>query len=314
MDKKIKRKIKQKLGLFGIVSFIFIALYCLTIVFVLVWALMNSVKSQYDFNGIGGYYPSNYFGLPRIPDSSLPSPELLGGWHFDNYALAFKIVAVTIGGNTVYTLDTMLINSLLFSTTMAFFGVFTPFITAYCCAKFEFKIKGLIYTTAIIVMMIPIVGSLSSELLIQRQLRLENLIGVCIIKNKYTGMYFLVFYGTFKSLSTTYMEAARVDGAGEYSIFFKIMLPLAKTSILSIFILLFITNWNDYYTPMMFLPYMPTLARGLQQITSAPAGQISTHFPVKLGSAMICALPTLALFVIFRKQIMGNITMGGIKG
>ena len=306
--RKHRAKIKQKLGPLGVVAFIFITIYCISIFLVLVWALLNSFKAEVDFAGMGGLYEANYFGLPRLPYS-----EKFGGWHFDNYVTAFEIISVRVGAE-VYKLDTMLVNSLLYTTAMALFGVFTPLLVAYACAKYNFKFKGLVYTTAIIVMMIPVVGSLSSELLIQRQLHLENLIGVCIIKNKYTGMYFLVFYGTYKSLSSTYMEAARIDGANEFSILFKIMIPLAKTSILSIFILLFIHNWNDYYTPMMFIPHMPTLARGLQQITSAPVGPISSHIPIKLGSSMLVAIPTLVLFVIFRKQIMGNISMGGIKG
>ena len=210
--KKIRKKIKQKLGPLGIIAFILISIYCLSIFFVLIWALINSFKAQYDFLGLGGLFEANYFGLPRLPYS-----EKYGGWHFDNYMTAFDIISVRVGSD-VYGLSTMLLNSLIYTTAMAFFGVFTPLLVAYACAKYSFKFKGVLYTTAIVVMMIPVVGSLSSELLIQRQLSLEHLIGVCIIKNKYTGMYFLVFYGTYKSLSTTYMEAARVDGASEFSL------------------------------------------------------------------------------------------------
>lgn len=306
--KKARIKVKQKIGVFGVVAFVLITIYCLTLLGVLLWSFLNSFKAQFDFLGLGALLEPNYFGLPRMPFS-----EKYGGWHFENYLTAFQAVSIRVGPN-LYSLDTMFLNSVLYTSCMSLFGVFTPLLVAYCCAKYEFKLKGLIYTTAIIVMMIPIVGSLSSELLIQRQLHLENLIGVCIIKNKYTGLYFLVFYGTYKSIPTTYMEAARIDGASEFAIFFKIMLSLGKSAIFSIMILLFINNWNDYYTPMMFLPFMPTVARGLQYVTSSPIGQLSSHIPIKLCTSIMVALPTLALFLAFRKQIMGSIAIGGIKG
>lgn len=306
--KKARIKVKQKIGAFGIIAFAVITIYCITILSVLIWAFMNSFKAQFDFLGLGGLLEPNYFGFPRGPFS-----EKYGGWHFENYLTAFKSVSIRVGVE-MFTLDEMFLNSVLYTSCMSVFGVLTPLIVAYCCAKYEFKLKAIIYTTAIIVMMIPIVGSLSSELLIQRQLHLENLIGVCIIKNKYTGLYFLVFYGTYKSISTTYMEAARIDGAGEFTIFFRIMLTLGKSAIFSIMILLFINHWNDYYTPMMFLPFMPTVARGLQYVTSAPIAQLSSHIPVKLCASIMVALPTLVLFLTFRKQIMGSIAIGGIKG
>ena len=164
---------------------------------------------------------------------------------------------------------------------------------------------------AIIVMLLPIIGSLAAEVQMADAFNFRNnLLGICLMKCKYAGLYFLVFYATFKSVSWTYAEAAQIDGAGHFKIFIEIMLPLIKSTAFAVFILLFIEFWNDYYTPMIFLPQAPTMSYGL--FVFQTDNRAST--PIQLAACLITCLPVLVLFVIFKDKIMGNVTMGGIKG
>ena len=139
-----------------------------------------------------------------------------------------------------------------------------PVVTAYVVSKYRFKGQKIIYTVAIIVMLIPIVGSLPSQVRFAEIFNFRNnIVGVCIMNCKYPGLYFLVFYAAFKNVSWTYSEAAQIDGAGHFKIFIQIMLPMILSTISAVFILYFISFWNEYTLPMIFLPDYPTVSYGL---------------------------------------------------
>lgn len=294
-------KISKKMDFFQIILYIVVSVYVLSMIYLLSFGLINSLKYWIDFN------TGNVFGLPR--------PEF--GWRFENYKKTFELFYVQIkpigeAPRNVYTIE-MLWNSLSYSVCMAFFCIMTQVMTAYAVAKYDFKFRNLIYTVAIIVMLIPIVGSLASEVQISNMLGLRNnLLGICIMRCKYPGIYFLVFYATFKSVSWTYAEAAQIDGAGHLQIFLRIMLPMIKNSLFAVFILTFITNWNEYYTPMIFLPDRPTIAYGLFMYQNNTETAMST--PIKLSAGFLTCIPIIVIFILFRNKIMGNVNVGGIKG
>ncbi len=290
-----KTKMSRKMDAFEIVLYVIVTIYCLSMIYVLLFGLINSLKDATDYEW------NNPFGLP--------SKEF--GWHFDNYAKVlteFKVF--TLGGNEVYLMQ-MFFNSLFYAVFMSLFCMATQIITAYAIAKYDFRFKSVLYGVAVVVMLLPIIGSLASEVQMAEVFNFRNnLIGVCIMKCKYPGLYFLVFYATFKGLSWTYAEAAQIDGAGHFKIFIEIMLPLIRSTVFAVFILLFIEYWNDYYTPMVFLPESPTMSYGLFLFQTD--NKAST--PVQLASCLMACLPILVVFVAFKDKIMSNVTMGGIKG
>lgn len=290
-----KTKMSRKMDAFEIVLYVIVTIYCLSMIYVLLFGLINSLKDATDYEW------NNPFGLP--------SKEF--GWHFDNYAKVlteFKVF--TLGGNEVYLMQ-MFFNSLFYAVFMSLFCMATQIITAYAIAKYDFRFKSVLYGVAVVVMLLPIIGSLASEVQMAEAFNFRNnLIGVCIMKCKYPGLYFLVFYATFKGLSWTYAEAAQIDGAGQFKIFIEIMLPLIRSTVFAVFILLFIEYWNDYYTPMVFLPESPTMSYGLFLFQTD--NKAST--PVQLASCLMACLPILVVFVAFKDKIMSNVTMGGIKG
>ena len=309
--KKIKTKkenrIKDRLGGIGIVSFVVIAVYCLSLILVLYWGLLTSVKYQFDFKD-GNFL----FGFPRKSlENGYP------GWYFENYSEAFRMLFIEVARKgqrprQVFIYE-MYFNSLLIATAFSFFKMFISMTVAYCVSKFEFKLGKVIYAFAIFVMLIPIVGSLASELDLSLSLGLyDNFFGVCLMKTDYTGIYFLVFYAAFKGISWTYAEAAEIDGANYYLIYFKIMIPLVLSTASAVFVLQFIMYWNDYYIQMMFLPSMPTVAYGLYYFQFSY--QQSSTIPNTIAAAMLACIPTLIIFIIFRNKIMGNLAIGGIKG
>ena len=294
---KRKNKISRKMDAFQIILYVIVTIYCLSMLYVLFFGLVNSLKDPED------YAWNSPFGFP--------SKEY--GWHFENYAdvlSAFNVFTMT--GREVY-LGEMFLNSVLYAVLMSLFCMATQIMTAYAIAKYDFKLKPVLYGVAVIVMLLPIIGSLASEVQIADTFNFRNnLLGVCLMKCKYPGLYFLVFYATFKGVSWTYAEAAQIDGAGHFKIFIEIMLPLIKSTAFAVFILLFIEYWNDYYTPMIFLPEAPTMSYGL--FTFQTDNKASASKPIQLAACLLTCLPVLVLFAVFKDKIMGNVTMGGIKG
>lgn len=290
-----KTKMSRKMDAFQVVLYVIVTIYCLSMIYVLLFGFVNSLKDATDYEW------NNPFGLP--------SKEF--GWHFDNYAKVLNEFKVfTLGGNEVYLMQ-MFFNSLFYAVLMSLFCMATQIITAYAIAKYDFRGKSVLYGVAVVVMLLPIIGSLASEVQMAEAFNFRNnLIGVCIMRCKYPGLYFLVFYATFKGLSWTYAEAAQIDGAGHFRVFIEIMLPLIKSTVFAVFILLFIEYWNDYYTPMVFLPESPTMSYGLFLFQTD--NKAST--PVQLASCLMACLPILVVFVAFKDKIMSNVTMGGIKG
>ena len=297
MRVKKNNRISRRMDAFQIILYVIVAVYCLSMVYVLLFGLINSLKDATDFEWL------NPFGFPH--------KEF--GWKFDNYSKVlkeFKVSSMSMGGEEVGFMG-MFVNSLLYAVFMSLFSMATQIMVAYAIAKYDFRLKPLLYGVAVIVMLLPIIGSLASEVQMADTFNFRNnLLGICLMKCKYAGLYFLVFYATFRSVSWTYAEAAQIDGAGHLKIFIEIMLPLIKSTVFAVFILLFIEFWNDYYTPMIFLPQSPTMSYGLFVFqTDHRASQ-----PIQLAACLLTCLPILVLFVVFKNKIMGNVTMGGLKG
>lgn len=297
MRVKKNNRISRRMDAFQIILYVIVAVYCLSMVYVLLFGLINSLKDATDFEWL------NPFGFPH--------KEF--GWKFDNYSKVlkeFKVSSMSMGGEEVGFMG-MFVNSLLYAVFMSLFSMATQIMVAYAIAKYDFRLKPLLYGVAVIVMLLPIIGSLASEVQMADTFNFRNnLLGICLMKCKYAGLYFLVFYATFRSVSWTYAEAAQIDGAGHLKIFIEIMLPLIKSTVFAVFILLFIEFWNDYYTPMIFLPQSPTMSYGLFVFqTDNRASQ-----PIQLAACLLTCLPILVLFVVFKNRIMGNVTMGGLKG
>lgn len=284
---------RRKTSLFFIVLFVVLIIYALLFVGLLVWAMMSSFKAPRDFQ-------TNPVGLPvKI---------------VNNFAEAIKLYKIQVGGikgRPLYAMfPQMLYNSALYSVGCALFNTVVTCLTAYCCARYKYRMSKIVYAVVLITMTIPIVGSLPSQIQVAQALRLYNTVwGMWLQSASFLGLYFLVFYETFASLPNSFFEAARIDGAGDFSLIFRIALPLAKNVFFTIFLLNFITYWNDYQTPLLFLKSMPVLSYGLYLIT-----QTNAYVPMIMAAATVVLAPVVLIFIFANKKLMGNLTVGGVKG
>jgi ABC-type glycerol-3-phosphate transport system permease component len=128
------------------------------------------------------------------------------------------------------------------------------------------------------------------------------------------GVFFLVLYETFRSVPDAYAEAAKIDGASNTQIMFRVMLPLAKNAFLTIFLLRVVAVWNEYQSAILFIPNKPTIAYGLYYYTFVEKKNTTYSVPMQLTGAFLICVPILVLFVFFQNRIMGNLSLGGLKG
>lgn len=274
-------------------GFAILSLYTITILFSMGWALVSSLKDFYEFR-------KNLFGLPQE-------------WMFSNFRLAFENLYVPVAGRK-YTLVYLIGNSLSYAALYTLVPLFANIIVAYGCAKYKSKLCDIVKSVVILRMVIPIVGGLASGLAVSKFIgTYDNLPLAAILQFTPQGAHFLIFLATFNGISSEYMDAARVDGAGHFKIFYKVMLPLARNTMIAVGIMIFIACWNDWETAMVWFPSSPTLAYGLYRFQFSTANATSS-IPLQLTACIIAMGPMLIILLVFKNKLVGNISMGGIKG
>ena len=207
----------------------------------------------------------------------------------------------------------MILYTILYSVGGAFISTIVPCVVAYAVSKFNYKFNAIIKGIVIVTMILPIVGSAPAEIDLLRKLHLyDSIVGNWIQKFHFLGMYFLVFLSAFKTIPKEYYEAAEIDGANEFKIMTRIVFPLVKTVFTTIMLIKFVEYWNDYQTPLLYLPTHPTLAYGVYSLSVTNINGMN-NVPMRMAGCVILLVPILIIFISFRKKIMGNISLGGIK-
>ena len=268
------------------IIFTFLCLWTLSFFICVFWLFMSSLKGKVE-------YSLDKVGFPE---------KLL----FENYSLAFTVLSST--GKSV---PVMIFNSLWrVLGTIIISQIFCNAV-AYVLAKYKFPGRDFLYWLSIMVMMIPIYGSMPATL------KLYNAIGIydspfqLIAATNVIGSI-LIPYSCYKNLSWTYAEAAFVEGAGHFRVFFQIMLPQMSTIIIALSVTAFVSGWNDYMTSIVYMPSYPTLATGLYiyQIES----KRKMNYPTLYAGLIMSVVPVLILFVCCQNTFMELDIGRGLKG
>lgn len=292
-------KRKTLTSVFAIVLFIILVLYTISLLFPMVWTFFVSAKSDDEF----------IFSLDADIGMFLGWPK---EWYFANYLEVFKYFYVETGSGDIY-LPQLFLNGFLYAFISALITVFTNCVVSYIVAKYKCALSNAIYTIVIIFMILPVIGTLPAELEIMNTLGFyDNMIGIFLMKIMFGGTNFLIFYAMFKSVSWSYAEAAFVDGASHFKVFFEIMLPMAIPTFFALVLMQFITLWNDWQASLIYFPSYPTIAYGLYKYANSTGNGICV--PYVMVACMMVALPIIVIFLAFRNKIIGTIAVGGLKG
>ncbi len=306
---KTKKK-KIEINVFAIILAVFLVAYALTLVFPLFWTLMTTTKSntEYLYFEKDGAIVGNALWLPKM------------GATLKNYVTAYKyfyVLVEGVGPNEVdlsYNIFQQFINSILYSVGCAAAVTLASLIMGYATARFNYRFSNIIYAFVLVTMALPIVGSMPSEIAVAQALGIfDTFPGIWIMRASFLNTYFLIFYAQFKMIPRDYTEAAKIDGANPFIIMTKIIVPLAAGTISTVFVLTFISFWNDFQIPMVYLHSHPVAAYGMYHFQNTSINEVA-NVPTKLAGICLMAFPIVIFYAIFNKKLNVNLSVGGIKG
>ncbi len=283
------KKLTASDRVFRIICFAIMMIFSASYIFLLVWMLFGSFRSVTSFS----QKPFDFFDI---------STKAI----VKNYRTAFTY---KVGGHTA--MPRMILNSLIYVVGIVLISVSIPAISGYIVAKYDFAIKKIITSLAIVTLVVPTIGSVTMTYRFLESIHLLNTFwGVFLLNAGGFGFSFLLFRNFFQAIPWEYAEAAYLDGAGELEVFLRVMLPQARPIFISLSIMSFISCWNDYYTPYLYLNDYPTVALGLTGIQSKYPDSMPYVFAAMTFSTGV----VLLIYVAFSKTIMESMSAGGLKG
>ncbi|WP_099300723.1 carbohydrate ABC transporter permease [Bacillus sp. Marseille-P3800] len=237
-----------------------------------------------------------------------PNPELIQipvrifpeTWTFENFTRLF----------TEMNFGTYLRNTLIL-VGCALVGLIFNAMAGYSFAKFDFKGNRPLFFLVLATMMIPGQVTMIPVYLILNQMGLTNTMPGIVLPGLVAAFSIFLFKQFMTTIPDALLEAARLDGAGEFFIFFKLVLPMAKSILAVQGILAFIGAWNSFLWPLIVAnsQELYTLSVGLALLQ----GQAGENYALQMAGSAVMVVPILIIFAIFQKYIVDGFTMSGIK-
>lgn len=214
-----------------------------------------------------------------------------------------------------YGFSGFFINSTIVTISSIILSVFLAATTAYVLARFTFKTGRTLYYLYLSAMMIPMILGLIPLFFLLNDMGLINTLAGLIIVYTASALPFGIFVlvSFFKMLPKELEEAAFIDGAGYSRTFFSVMLPLARSGLISVGIMNGLNIWNEYIMGTVFVndPKLYTLPVGIAVMQTEM--QYRTEWGPLFAGLLISIIPVLVIYIIFQRQIAEGVTAGAVK-
>ena len=233
----------------------------------------------------------------RIPPTFLPGTNLLENLNNLNESI---------------NIWRSLFNSLFIAIAYTLIGLLLCASAGYAFAKFTFKGKNIIFITLLMSMMIPYQATIIPLFEIFAKLNWMNTYSAVILPQLVYVFPIFLMRQNMKALPDSLIEAARIDGAGELFIFFRIVLPTMKPALAAVAIFLFNHQWNNFMWPLVVMnsKEMYTLPVALSTL----AGQNSIDYGQAMLGTTISVIPVMVIFLFLQKHFVSGILGGSVKG
>ena len=276
--------------------FIYIALIILavSIIVPVAWVFMASLKSNAEFVG----QDINPFAFPK---------KLV----WENFSTAFGKAKMG-----EYLLNSVIVTTLALSILLV---VALP--ASYCLARFEFKGKkflsagfmaGLFVNVNYIVVPIFLMLSSANKMFDVRFFLNNRSILAIVYASTHLPFTIYLLSGYFKTLPKSYEEAALIDGCGYFKTMIKIMVPMARPSIITVILFNFLAFWNEYIIAFTLMTTKnKTLPVGLQNLMAVE--KTATNYGIMYAGLVIVMIPTLVLYILVQKKLTQGMSLGGLK-
>ena len=268
------------------VTYLFLALWALLVLFPFYWMVLTSVKSY-------SAYSSEY-----IPAFFTLSPTL------ENYAHAF----------TAVPLARYFLNTLIFTVVTTALMLIVTVLAAFAFSRLNFRGKDLAFTLFLALMMIPSELVVITNFVTVTNLELRNTFAGLILPSVTSVFYIYLLKENFAQIPDELYYAAKVDGTSDMKYLLKVMVPICRPTIVTVTILKVIECWNSYVWPRLITDEESyfLVSNGIQSIRENGFGR--ENIPAMMAAVVVISLPLIILFLIFRNKIMAGVARGGTKG
>lgn len=272
---------KNKLGL--IITYIGLTVIAAVTLLPLFWMLSASLKLNKDVFTI----PIQW--IPKDPQWS-------------NYVKVWEKVPMGI----------FTFNSFKLTIIITLIQVLTSSFAAYGFAKCNFKGRDTLFLAYIATISIPWQVYMLPQFIEMRMFKLTNTHLGYILMQSFIAFGVFLMRQFYLSIPNELLEAARIDGLNEYSVYFRIVLPLSGPSLSTLTIFSFVTIWNDYMGPMIYFnsQNLKTIQLGIRMFI----GQYSSDYALIMVASVVALIPVIVVFLLFQRYFVQGIATSGLKG
>ena len=227
----------------------------------------------------------------------------------------FTDLVISLGSSTV-PFTRYAFNSIVITTVVVLLTVMVSSLAAYSLVKFKPVGGKLIFDLILIALMFsPHVTKIPSYMIVNG-LGLIDSYWALILPNIAVAYNCFLMRQFIQQYPDELIEAARIDGAGEFKIFIKMVMPALAPAWSTLVVFSFVANWNDYFSPLIYVTSqaMKTLPLALQTISGGAAGMSVGRAGAVAASTLLMTAPTVILFTIMQGRVMETMTYSGIKG
>lgn len=284
--------IEKKFSVSKVVTYIVLTLWGLTTVYPFLWVILNSFRKK---------------GLILTDSFSIPLGE---AFTMDNYKVAMERSDF---GNAY-------LNSILISGTVTIVVVILAGLAAYGLCRYRFRGRGFLQSLVMAGMMFPVFSTIIPVF------RMQVLMGVAGTGNRWLSLVatalpqiagnlcfaIVILKGFIQSVPIELEESAYLDGCNVFQIFFRIIVPAAKSSFATVAIFAFLWSYNDLFTQSFFLRYPQE--RAITGLLNEISSQAGVNYGLMASSVVLVVVPVLIVYMCLQKHIIKGLTAGAVKG
>ena len=261
--------------------YIFLSVFSAIMIVPFIWMLLLSFKFQTEIG---------------MANTILPNV-----WTLHNYLNVFQRVPII----------RWFFNSVIVTVSATVIILFTSTLVGYVFAKYQFRFKNLVFWFILGTMMIPPQTTMIPSFLLINALGLYDKLGALVVPGMVGGFGIFLCRQFIADIPNSLCEAARIDGAKDFYIYFRIIIPLIRPAIGALTIFTFLQYWNDYMLPLIYLNRIESMTMSLA--ISFFSTQRSTDIGAIMAAAVLVMMPVTIVFLLFQKQFIKGIAITGLK-
>lgn len=275
------KKIKQ-MEKYDLITNIIVVIGAILFMLPLFWLVTNTFKTSSQ--------------IYQMPPTILPEH-----WYIGNLAELFD-------GQPAFK---WIVNSLIVSVSTGFLSLLISSLAAYGFAKLQFRGRTVLLLIVIASIMIPKETFVVPLFNVVDSLGWIDTYQSMIVPNLATGFGTFMLYSYFKAIPESIRESAKIDGASEWTVFYKLMLPIVKPGLGALFILNFVSAWNDYLWQLLMSrsKEMKTLTIGVASLQQ----DLNPNIGLRVAGAALAAVPMVIIFFLFQRYFIKGATNGSVK-